>query len=128
MLLNGKLKELDAERAQLAAELEAAPEEKQLIHPAMAITYRQSVVALAQALYGQEFGRQAFERLRAVVKAAVLSPVNGHLAIELRAGAEGQAYALNMKNVAQIKLVAGACNHLDLQLQELLQTCCGPCR
>ena len=77
MPLNAKLKELDADRGRLAAELEAVPEEKPLIHPAMAMAYRQRVAALAQALYDDEFGRQAFERLRAVVEAVVLMPTDG---------------------------------------------------
>lgn len=49
--LNAKLKELDTERNRLASELQAASEEKPLIHSAMAIAYRQRVAALAQALY-----------------------------------------------------------------------------
>ena len=119
MPLNAKLKELDCERGRLAAELETAPEEKPLIHPAMAIAYRQRVAALAQALYDEEFGRQAFERLRAVVDAVILMPVDGQLAIELRgelagilrvAGKEEQATELAQKNALQIKLVAGARN------------------
>ena len=123
MPLNAKLKELDAERARLAADLESAPEEKPLIHPAMAIAYRQRVAALAQALYDEEFGRQAFERLRAVVEAVVLTPVDGQLAIELRgelagilrvAGKEDQVSDVAQKNAIQIKLVAGVHNHRKL--------------
>ena len=119
--LNAKLKELDAERNRLASELKAAPEEKPLIHPAMAIAYRQRVAALAQALYDEEFGRQAFERLRALVEAVVLTPVDGQLAIELRgelagilrvAGHEEQVADFAKKNALQIKVVAGGHNLL----------------
>ncbi len=117
MPLNGKLKESDAERARLAAELEAAPDEKPLIHPAMAIAYRERVAALAQALYDEEFGREAFERLRAMVEVVVLTPMDGHLAIELRGELAGilrvaendeQLTDLAQKNSLQIKVVAGA--------------------
>lgn len=120
MPFNGKLKE----RGRLAAEPDAAPEEKPLIHPAIA--YRLLVAALAQALYDEEFGRQAFERLRAVVEAVVLTPVDGQLAIELRgelagilraAGKEERVADIAQNTALQIKLVAGALNHLDLQLE-----------
>jgi hypothetical protein len=56
MRLNGKLKELDAERARLATELKAAPEEKPQIHPSMAVAYQLRVAALARALF-EDFGR-----------------------------------------------------------------------
>ena len=101
----------------LAADLEAATHEKPLIHPAIAVAYRQRVAALAQALYDEEFGRQAFERLRAVVEAVVLTPVDGQLTIELRGALTGilrvaekevQHVDIAQKNALQIKMVAGA--------------------
>jgi hypothetical protein len=72
-------------------------------------------------LYDEEFGRQAFERLRAVVEAVVLTPVESQLSIELRGELAGilrvaqdgeQASELAQKNALQIKVVAGAHSHL----------------
>lgn len=67
--------------------------------------------------YDEEFARQAFERLRAVVEAVGLTPVDGRLAIELRgelagilrvAGKVEQVADLAQKHALQIKVVAGA--------------------
>ncbi|MEQ1713185.1 MAG: recombinase family protein, partial [Hyphomicrobium sp.] len=82
--LNAKLKELDAEKNRLKAEVEVAAEGKPLLHPSMAHAYRDRVAALAQALYDDQAGRQAFERLRSLVEEVRLTPVDGRLAIELR--------------------------------------------
>ena len=117
MPLNVKLKELDAEKTRLAAELEAAPDEKPLLHPSLAVSYRDRVAALATALYDEKDGRKAFERLRSVVEEVRLTPVEGQLVIELRgdlaeilkigaSGAQGAESA--QKNALQIKVVAGA--------------------
>ena len=39
---------------------------------------------------------------------------------------EGETWRLSDRDCQRVmtKVVAGACNHLDLQLQELLRTCC----
>ncbi len=117
MPLNAKLKELDVEKNRLAAELEAAPDEKPLLHPALAVAYRDRVAALASALYDEKDGRQAFERLRSVIEEVRLMPVEGQLAIELRGdlaeilkiGAVSvQGAETTQKNALQIKMVAGA--------------------
>jgi hypothetical protein len=114
--LNTKLKELDAEKNRLAAEPQEAPDEKPLLHPALAITYRDRVANLALALYDEQDGRQAFERLRSVIEEVRLTPVNGELAIELRGdlaeilkiGALGHQGADTAgKSSLQIKVVAG---------------------
>ena len=109
MPLNSKLKELDAERLRLAADLEAATDEKPLIHPALAVAYRQRVAALAQALYDEEFGRQAFERLRAVVEAVVLTPVDGQLTIELRGALTG--ILRDLAGASWMQWSSAACPH-----------------
>ncbi len=122
--LNAKLKELDAAKAKLAAELEAAPDERPLLHPALAIVYRDRVAALAEALYDEQDGREAFERLRSVIEKVRLMPVEGQLAIELRrdlaeilrigaSNAQGSESA--QKNALQIKVVAGAGFDRDLK-------------
>ncbi len=119
MPLNAKLKELDAEKERLTAELDAAPDDKPLLHPALAVSYRDRVAALASALYDEQDGRQAFERLRSLIEEVRLTPVDGQLAIELRGdlaeilkiGAVGaQGAEIARKNALQIKVVAGARN------------------
>ena len=118
MPLNAKLKELDAERTRMLSEVEFAPDEQPLLHPALAVTYRDRVAALATALNNEKDGRQAFERLRSVVEEVCLTPVDGQLTIELKGtlaeilkiGSTGAQLAdTAQKNSLQIKLVAGAC-------------------
>ncbi|MFM9938677.1 MAG: recombinase family protein, partial [Hyphomicrobiaceae bacterium] len=117
MPLNAKLKDLDADKSRLVVELEAAPDEKPLLHPALAIAYRDRVAALATALYDEKEGRQAFERLRSVIEEVRLTPVEGQLAIELRGdlaeilkigAASTQGAEIAQKSALQIKVVAGA--------------------
>ncbi len=78
--------------------------------------YRDRVAALAEALYDEQNGRQAFERLRSLIEEVRLTPVDGELAVELRgdlgeilqiAGRDGQVAETAEKNALQIKLVAG---------------------
>jgi len=116
--LNTKLKELDAEKQRLTAELDAIADEKPLLHPALAVTYRDRVASLAHALYDEQDGRQAFERLRSVIEEVRLTPVDRELVIDLKGdlaeilkiGAAGdQAVDAAGKNALQIKVVAGAC-------------------
>lgn len=56
--LIAKLKKLEAEKNRLKAEVEVAAEEKPLLHPPMAHSYRDRVAALAQALYDDQAGRR----------------------------------------------------------------------
>ncbi len=115
--LNVKLKELDAKKSRLAEQLEVVPDEMPLLHPALAVVYRDSVAALASALYDDREGRQAFERIRSMIEEVRLTPVEGELAVELRgdlagvlktAGRANQAPDIAKENALQIKMVAGA--------------------
>lgn len=117
--LNAKLKELEAKKSRLAEQLEVAPDDKPLLHPALAIAYRDSVSALASALYDAREGRQAFEHIRSMIEEVRLTPVERELAVELRGDLAGilktadlasQEPDVARENALQIKLVAGACN------------------
>jgi hypothetical protein len=52
--VNAKLKELDAAKSRLVGQLEVIPEDRPLLHPALAVTYRDSVAALASALFDDQ--------------------------------------------------------------------------
>jgi hypothetical protein len=97
-------------------ELEAAPDEKPLLHPALAVSYRDRVGALATALYDAKDGRRAFERLRSVIEEVRLTPVDGQLTIELRGDlAEilkvGAAGERNTKNAERNALQMSSLRH-----------------
>ena len=80
--------------------------------------YREKVEQLTAAFEDEALKAQAFDRLRALIEAVVLTPDDGHLTIDLRgelasmlelcAGAETQkASAVVTEEVLQIKMVAG---------------------
>ncbi len=50
MPLNAKLKQLDADKMRLLAELDLVPDDKPLLHPGLAVSYRDRVAALSAAL------------------------------------------------------------------------------
>ena len=117
MPLNAKLKELDAEKGCLLAELASMVDEKPLLHPALANTYHKHVQALAQALYDPKMGQEAFEALRGTVDEVRLTPMQDQLTIELIGKLAGilrvavrhdQRFENQNKNALQIELVAGA--------------------
>ena len=80
--------------------------------------YREKVEQLTAAFEDEALKAQAFERLRALIEAVVLTPEGGDLTIDLRgelasmlelcAGAETQKASAGMtEEVLQIKMVAG---------------------
>ena len=97
---------------------EAVSPEPVLLTPDLSRVYREKVEQLTAAFEDEALKAQAFERLRALIETVVLTPEEGHLAIDLRgqlasmlllcAGAETQkASAVVTKEVLQIKVVAG---------------------
>ena len=113
-------------RKALLAELELTEQETaQTVSPEPELltldlgrVYREKVDQLTAAFEDDALKAQAFERLRALIEAVVLTPEDGHLAIDLRgelasmlslcAGAETQkASAEVSEEVLQIKMVAG---------------------
>jgi site-specific DNA recombinase len=97
---------------------QTASTESQLLHPDLGRLYREKVGQLTAAFQDDALKAQAFERLRALIEAVVLTPEDGDLAIDLRgelasilslcAGAETQKVsAVVTDEVLQIKMVAG---------------------
>ena len=117
--LNAKLNELETAKSRLAQQIETVPDDKPLLHPALAVAYRDSVAALASALYDDTEGRQAFEHIRSMIEEVRLTPGAGQLTVELRGDLAGilrtvdgstQEPDVTQENALQIKMVAGACN------------------
>ncbi len=113
-------------RKALLAELELAEQETavtvspepELLTPDLGRVYREKVERLTEAFEDDALKAQAFERLRALIEAVVLTPEDGDLTIDLRgklasmlelcAGAETQkAPAVGTEEALQIKMVAG---------------------
>ena len=97
------------------------------LHPNLAELYRQKVVNLGEALNDEHTRLEAAECIRELIEEIRLVPKNGKLQVELY----GELAALiNLANEhprsggtgAQVTLVAGTRNHLDLQLRQLLKT------
>ena len=89
-----------------------------LLTPDLGRVYREKVEQLTAAFEDDGMKAQAFERLRALIEAVVLTPEDGDLAIDLRgelasmlslcAGAETQKASAGVtEEVLQIKMVAG---------------------
>jgi site-specific DNA recombinase len=125
LALNAKLKQLEGQRATLENKLATAPDAEPLIHPVLATIYRDTVEKLENSLHGPDTGPEAFQLLRGLIDAVVLTPVDGNLVIELRGdlagilalSGAGKASAFSPKEKAlQIKMVAGTCNHREFTL------------
>jgi site-specific DNA recombinase len=113
-------------RKVLLAEVELAEQdttetvspEPVLLTPDLSRVYREKVEQLTAAFEDEALKAQAFERLRALIEAVVLTPEDGNLAIDLRGeldsmlslcgGTETQkAPAGDPLEALQIKMVAG---------------------
>lgn len=113
-----------ARRDELQRILEQAEEEPVLLHPNMAGFYREQVAALAEALTSEELRGEAADLLRSLIESIVLSPNSeGGLDIDLHGDLAGILSLATAKKGAdqgpdlqQVKMVAGACNHLNLRL------------
>ncbi|MFV0295425.1 MAG: hypothetical protein ACK5JT_04825 [Hyphomicrobiaceae bacterium] len=81
--LKDELLALEAREDALKAKIEATPEHKVVVSPAMAEIYRARVAKLHEALDGSDAGREAMEAIRLLLDRVVLVPVEGKLAIDL---------------------------------------------
>jgi site-specific DNA recombinase len=126
LALNAKLKVLEAQKAALEDKLAATPDAEPLLHPALATIYRNMVEKLETSLRQPETRREAFELIRGLIDAVMLTPTDGKLEIELRGdlagilalSKAGEVSTFSPKGKAlQIKMVAGTrnqrCLHLD---------------
>lgn len=118
-----EIKNLDARRKELQAQLETADEPLPLLHPEMAELYRQKVTTLAQALEHPETRTEATEALRGLIDAIVLTPAADGLRIELKGNLAAMLGATVQSKrspetgdlLLQVSMVAGARNHLNLE-------------
>lgn len=118
-----KINRLEARKAELTDLLANAHEPPPLLHPNMAEVWRQRIADLHEALQDPAEKARAFEVLRSLIDRVTLVPEDGQLAIVLRGDLAAMlAFSANKKRPAcertdleaQLSLVAGACNQLDL--------------
>jgi site-specific DNA recombinase len=116
LALNVKLKVLETKKASLEDKLAATHDAEPLLHPALATIYRVTVEGLQTSLRAPEACREAFELIRGLIDAIMVTPSHGKLNIELRGdlagilalseAGKGNAFSTNEKAL-QIKMVAG---------------------
>ena len=82
--INAKLKELEAEKARQENALNAAPEDKPLLHPNLAAIYRARIENLETVLRDPHHDREAFEVVRGLVEEVRIIPAGAEITIELR--------------------------------------------
>ena len=110
--------ELEARKAQLESDLEAAPTPQPTLHPNMSAIYHSKVSNLADALNKPDVRGEAAEALRALIDHVLLTPSAEGYDIDLHgdlAGILALASAQNAKTavadvaeaVSQVSLVAG---------------------
>ena len=80
---------LEARKAELAAMLASAEEPPPVLHPTMAVVYRERVAALHEALRQDETRAQAAEVIRSLVSEIVLTPEGWVLQIDVRGDLAG---------------------------------------
>ena len=129
--LNDKIKELEARRDALKAELASmADEPVTLIHPSLPALYRRKVAQLADLLDDPTTKDEAFEAIRSLIEEVRLIPQDGQLTIEIKGELAGilslcqaggkEPGPWGPANAAkQIKAVAGARNQRCLRLDEV---------
>ncbi len=117
-----ELRRLEAEQGELADRLESAPKDPQpLLHPNMSEIYRRKVADLHRLLDNPETRDEAMAAIRALIDRIVLAPEEEELRVDLYgelatimqfASSKEKPAAEIRDGLAQLKLVAGACNHL----------------
>ena len=120
--IKDELLSLEARKAELQSRLEA-PEMPELLHPRMADIYREKVGSLCSALESEESRTGAVDAIRALIEAIVLESDGDQLKITLKGDLAGMLSAARDSKrspgtgdlLVQIKLVAGARNHLNVE-------------
>ena len=113
---------MEARQEEIERDLAAAPEAaKPLIHPNMAALYRRKVSEIETLLAEPASRDKAMQTIRSLIDRIVLTPVAGELQIELMGELaailtlcqDSKKPAARVRDgLEQIKLVAGARNHL----------------
>src|SRR5260370_40548582 len=83
------MKQLEARKRELQVFLADAEEPPPVLHPSMAIVYRQRVAALYDALQHEASRAPAADIIRSLVSEIILTPKNGFLQVELRGDLAG---------------------------------------
>jgi site-specific DNA recombinase len=87
--LHTKMKQLEARKRELETFLTEAEEPPPVLHPSMAVIYRERVSGLYEALQQQGARAEAADLLRSLVSEIVLTPSAGELLIDLRGDLAG---------------------------------------
>src|SRR5580704_1295295 len=87
--LHARMKQLEARKRELQVFLADAEEPPPVLHPSMAIVYRQRVGALYDALQHEASRAPAADIIRSLVSEIILTPKNGFLQVELRGDLAG---------------------------------------
>ncbi|WP_264996170.1 recombinase family protein, partial [Kozakia baliensis] len=127
--LKDKIGRLEARKEELTALLADALQAPPLLHPNMAVIYRERIEALYENLQKEDGSLEAVERLRALVSRIKLIPQDGELAIFLegdlaailnfssnkKSAAVHPDHAVLQSFIEQDTLVAGTCNRRKLR-------------
>ncbi|MHB1302415.1 MAG: recombinase family protein [Acidiphilium sp.] len=87
--LHARMKQLEGHKRELQEFLASAETPPPVLHPSMAVIYRERVAALHEALQQNETRAQATEVIRSLVSEIVLTPAGGLLEIEVRGDLAG---------------------------------------
>ena len=114
--LNTKIKDLEQRQTDLLRMLEEAMDPEPLLHPNLAVLYREKIAGLRDALYQPDARDEAFELVRSLIERVVLTPVEGDLRIDLHGEIAGilsicddrkKPASSSKRRAEQIKMVAG---------------------
>ena len=114
--LNTKIKDLEQRQTDLRRMLEEATDPEPLLHPNLAVLYREKIAGLRDALYEPDARDAAFELIRSLIERVVLTPVGGKLRIDLHGELAGilsicddskKPASSSKRRAEQIKMVAG---------------------
>ena len=87
--LHARMKQLEARKRELQVFLADAEEPPPVLHPSMAIVYRERIGALYDALQHEASRAPAADIIRSLVSEIILTPKNGFLQVELRGDLAG---------------------------------------
>ena len=103
-----KMGRLEARKDQLTDQLARAEQPPPLLHPGLALIYRERISSLSDALSRPDTRYEAAEAIRSLVSAIDLAPEDGKLSVVLRGDLAAMlAFAANKKKPGAPSLEAG---------------------
>ena len=97
--LKTRMEELEARKAEIETQLADAPAPPPLLHPNMAVLYRQKIASLHDSLQNKADATQTMEAIRSLITRIKLIPENGKLGIFLEGDLAAMlGFATNRKN------------------------------